>query len=173
MGATTETSARADGPRFRSGRRVWALLAVGVGLGSVGIALWLQHRSDLLPCAWCVLQRLQALVVVVLALLVVVLPGLAARFTGWLGVGVAITGLAAALHQQFNASKDLSCALTLADRVVGSLGLDSRWPDVFQAQAMCNEANVPWMGVPFALWGAAMFIVLIVCLGVAATRERA
>ncbi|MEZ5657218.1 MAG: disulfide bond formation protein B [Burkholderiaceae bacterium] len=168
----SNSDTRAAGPRFLSGRRAWALLAIIVGLGSVGMALWLQHRSDLLPCSWCVLQRLQGLIVVALAIMAIVLPAIVGRAMAWLGVLVAISGLGSALFQHFSASKDLSCDMTLADKIIGALGLDARWPDVFQAQAMCHEANVPWMGVPFALWGAAMFITLIVCLAVAATRNQ-
>ena len=53
-----------------------------------------------------------------------------------------------------------SCRLTLADRIVGSLGLDGLAPEVFAARASCAEASVAMLGVPYALWSLALFVVL-------------
>ena len=166
MNALDTASTRASGPRFSSPGRVAALFAVVVGLGSLGMALWLQHQKDMLPCAWCVLQRLETIVAVFFARRAALTAGVWRRLFAGVGILTALAGLASALWQHFYAANDLSCALTLADRIVGSLGLDSRWPAVFQAQAMCNEANLPWLGVPFALWGALLFVTLTVALSV-------
>jgi hypothetical protein len=31
---------------------------------------------------------------------------------------------------------------------------------MFEATARCDEADRPWLGLPFSLWGAALFVVL-------------
>lgn len=170
MSSHAPAGTRASGPRFLWSRRSLCVVAALYGAACLAAALYLQHRQDMLPCAWCVLQRLQVIVVVALALLAAGLPGVAGRVTAGLGALVALSGLGSALYQQFYAANDLSCSLSLADRIVGSLGLADRWPSVFEAQAMCNEANLPWFGVPFAVWAALMFVLLAGLLAVAGLR---
>jgi len=121
-----------------------------------------QHLLDMQPCAWCVLQRLLFLLVGAFALI------------GWLARGsramaVAMSALAfasaaggtwAALHQQFVASQSESCVFTFADRTMMKLRLDESLPWLFEATASCSEANLPLLGLPFATWSAALFVLL-------------
>lgn len=141
--------------------RLW-LIAVGAAAdGSVALALVLQHVADMQPCAWCVLQRLIYLVIGSLALVAAFTPRSGARRT-WMLLGLAgcAAGLAAALYQHFVAARSDSCALTLADKVIMALQLHELAPWMFVAYAPCNKANLPLLGVPFALWSAALFVAL-------------
>jgi protein dithiol:quinone oxidoreductase len=148
------------------------------GLGCfavVGVALVLQHGFDMKPCVWCTFQRLIYLVAGLLLLLAsrVVMarnPNLG------LGLGLALLvemvaagGLWAALHQHFVASASASCDLTLADRVIMAVDLDKLLPWLFKANASCDQANIPLLGLPFALWSAIAFgiLMLIAFLGMA------
>lgn len=134
---------------------------------AVGLALVSQHRWDMQPCAWCVLQRLLFLLV-----------GLACAAGAWvlrsrgprlgaalLAEAFAAAGLAAALYQHLVASRSDSCVLTLADRIVMALSLHEIAPSMFLATASCAEANLPLLGIPFALWSATAFLLLGVALG--------
>ena len=139
----------------------------GASLAAVAAALYSQHALGMLPCAWCVLQRLLFLAVAAAALLGLVggalLPGRSGRRIGAaLVVGLAGLGMAAALWQHFVAAASGSCDMTLADRVMGATGLDSRWPDVFAAYASCTDAQVNLAGVPYAFWSLALFALLAV-----------
>jgi protein dithiol:quinone oxidoreductase len=153
-----------------------AFFWAGVGcFAVVALALVLQHGFDMKPCAWCTFQRLIYLVLGVLFLIAsrVVMarnPNLKS------GVGLALVaellaagGLWASLHQHFVASASASCDLTLADRVVMSVDLDKLLPWLFKASASCDQANVPLLGLPFALWSALAFaiLMLIALLGTA------
>ena len=84
----------------------------------------------------------------------------------------ALGGLWAALHQQFVASQSQSCAFTFADRTLMKLRLDESLPWLFEATASCSEANVPLLGLPFALWSAALFVLLAGLAARAALRSR-
>ena len=74
---------------------LWLAAVAAGALGAVGVALYTQHRLDMMPCAWCVLQRLVFVAMAVAALVGVLLPSLAGRRLGGAAVGVlALCGLA-------------------------------------------------------------------------------
>ena len=127
-------------------------------------ALLLQHGLDMQPCAWCVLQRL-----FVIALLLATLPGalVGAGRTGLVaataGGALALGGLWAALHQHFVAARTDACGLSLADRVIMAGRLHEIAPWLFMPTARCDEANAPLLGIPFALWSAGLFVFAGLC----------
>ena len=134
-------------------------------LAAVGAALVSQHVYGMEPCPWCVLQRVIFLAIAIACGLGLVLPGAAGRRTGAaLGLLLAAGGIAAALWQHFVAAASASCNLTLADRIVGGLKLDSLVPDVFSARASCADAAVNLVGVPYEFWSLALFAALGVAL---------
>ena len=136
-------------------------VAVVLPLGAVGAALVSQHVFDMQPCPWCVLQRL-----VFVALALAALPAFisrsrtANRLSAVLVVLLAVCGAAAALWQHFVAASTNSCKLSLADRIVSGLGLDSLWPQVFAAYATCADAAVSLLGLPYEAFSLALFVAL-------------
>jgi protein dithiol:quinone oxidoreductase len=137
------------------------LFGLVASLAAVGIALVSQHVYGMQPCPWCVLQRL-----VFVAIAIACAIGLAARRLGSaLALLLALGGSAAALWQHFVAAASDSCKLTLADRIVSGLSLDSLLPEVFQARATCADAAVALAGLPYEFWSLALFVLL----GAAAT----
>ena len=139
------------------------LIAVAVlAFGAVALAWVLQHQFGYAPCPWCTFQRLLYLLIGALALLA---AGVHRRGTLAIALGasvplLALGGVLAAWHQHTVAAQSDSCALTLADRVLGALNLPDLLPTMFEATARCDEANLPWLGVPFALWSLALFCIL-------------
>lgn len=154
-------------------RKVLALVGLACA-AAVGGALIAQHRFGMEPCPWCILQRLLFLTIAVLSLVAAALPWpVARRGLALLVVPVAAGGVAAALWQHFVAAKTASCALTLADRIVGGLGFDTRWPEVFEVRASCADAATKLLGVPFEFWSLALFAVAgVVALVCALSRRR-
>jgi protein dithiol:quinone oxidoreductase len=135
-----------------------ALIAIA-SFGAVGAALVSQYQFDMQPCPWCTLQRLIFLIVGAFALL-----GLLIRSNGVRqvlavgGVLFTVSGMASALWQQLVAAKSDSCNLTLADRIQKSLGLFDLAPAVFAPTASCAEAAVNLLGIPYAMWSLALFL---------------
>ena len=141
------------------------LAIVGVlALGAVGIAAIAQYVFDMQPCPWCVLQRLIYIVVGVLALVGAVLSNTPRRVAIGLAFIFALLGLASALWQQLRAVNEASCDLSLADRIVSGLHLDSLFPQLFVAWASCADAAVSVLHVPFAVWSCAMYVILALLL---------
>jgi disulfide bond formation protein DsbB len=133
------------------------LVIAALCVAALFAALVSQHRFDMQPCPWCVLQRLLFAAIALAALL-----GLAVRRVGAaLALALAAGGAAAALWQHFVASKSQSCDLTLADRIVSdTLQLDRLLPDVFAVRASCADAAVDLLGVPYELWSLALYLLI-------------
>lgn len=151
------------------------LAAAAFALAAVGAALVLQHVFDMRPCAWCTFQRLVYLAVAALAL-----AGWASgartgvrRSFAALAALAALGGVWAALHQHFVSAQTQSCAFTFADRFLMQWRLDETMPWLFMADASCSEANVPLLGVPFALWSTAAFVLLAAGASFAALSPKA
>lgn len=143
--------------------RARTLLAgmVVIPLLAVATALTTQHVGGLMPCAWCVLQRLIFGVIACAGLLGLLLPGvLGSRIGASLALLAAGCGISAALWQHFVASASTSCAMSFADKAMGFTGLDSRFPEVFAAYASCAEAKVDLLGMPYEFYSLTLFIVL-------------
>ena len=141
------------------------LAAAALSLGVVAAALVTQHVLGMLPCPWCVLQRLIFVVIATLALIGAALSAvtrapIARRVAAGLMLLGAVAGAAAALWQHFVASSSTSCNLTLADRVVSATGLDALLPDVFAAWASCADAAAKLLGLPYEVWSLTAFVVL-------------
>ena len=147
----------------RSGGSPRALLlaTVLVPLAAVAAALVSQHVYDMQPCPWCVLQR-----VVFVAIALAALPGLLVNQRGMRRISAAVVltlslcGAAAALWQHFVAASSVSCNMTLADRIVGGLGLDELAPQVFAAYATCADAAVKIAGISYEFFSLTLFIAL-------------
>ena len=150
-------------PKHARGQLWPWLLLVLLPLAAVAAAVVSQHVYGMLPCPWCVLQRLLFVLIALLAL-----PGLLVRVPiVRLAAAVEVllvctAGLAAALWQHFVAASSTSCAMTLADRINTAVGLDALWPEVFAAYATCADAAVKLLGLPYEAYSGALFIVLAV-----------
>jgi disulfide bond formation protein DsbB len=82
------------------------------------------------------------------------------RLAGGLAVLLALGGVASALWQHFVAAATHACSFTLADKIIGSLQLDSLWPDVFSPRASCADAAVNLIGLPYEFWSLGLFVLL-------------
>jgi disulfide bond formation protein DsbB len=145
---------------------------VVVGVGAVGAALVSQHVYGMEPCPWCVLQRVIFLAIALAGIVGLVWRAAAGRvLAALLALALALAGVAAALWQHFVAAKSVSCNLTLADRIVSGLGLDSALPDVFSPRASCADGAVDLFGLPYEFWSLGLYVLLAIA-AVAALRRR-
>ena len=144
------------------------LLAMAVAcVAAVGGALVSQHVFDMQPCPWCVLQRVIYLAIAALCLIGAAGSStFARRGVGVLALLLALSGAASALYQDLVASKSASCNLTFADKVISALGLDGAFPPLLQVTANCSDAAVTMLGIQYAYWSLALFVML----GVASFR---
>ena len=154
------------------GGGAFALIAL-LSFGAVGIALYTQHRLDMQPCPWCVLQRLVFVAIGAWALIGALVPARLARMVSAIGVSLlAGCGIAAALWQHFVAAASASCNLTFADRVMNATGLNARFPEVFAAYASCADAAVSLAGIPYEFYSLALFVLIDGLAILALVRRR-
>ena len=158
-------------PAFRSGR--WFGAIALIALAAVGTALVSQHRFGMEPCPWCILQRLIFVGIAIAALIGLAWRATAGRIVaGLLVLLLALSGIASAAWQHFYAAPSGSCNLTLADKIINGIGLDSMLPDVFAPRATCADAAVSLLGVSYDLWSLALFALLgVAALGVLLRRR--
>lgn len=145
--------------------RVTALLCVA----AVAFALVSQHVFGLLPCAWCVLQRLILLAIAAVALLSAAgwRGAWWRRIGGLLVAGLSASGVVAAWYQYSVAAHSFSCARTFADRLISDWGLDAALPWLFGIYSSCMDASVTLLGLEYALWALILFAITLV-MGLAA-----
>ena len=141
------------------------LLLAGVALiciAALAVALISQHVFDMQPCPWCVLQRVIYLAIALACGLGLLWRSRTGRLVATaLALVLAVSGIAAALWQHFQAAASASCNLTLADKIVSRwLQLDSLLPDVFSPRASCADAAVNLLGVSYDFWSLALFIMI-------------
>lgn len=147
------------------------VLIVFLSLGALGIALASQHFTGMRPCAWCVFQRV-ILIVISLAALVGLVAGRGCRLVAGastiLVAALGLGGIVAAWYQYSVAAVQFSCDQTFADRFMTGSGLDAAVPWLFGIYATCMDARVDLLGVEYALWALALFVIMSV-LGLAGT----
>ena len=128
---------------------------------AVALALLAQYGFGMQPCPWCILQRLIFVSIGALGLLGALLGARPVRFACAALVFVcALLGAAAALWQNAVAAKSSSCNLTLADKVLNALGVETLMPMLFKVTANCADAAVRVLGVAFEHWSLALYLVL-------------
>lgn len=153
----------------------WGLIVCfGVATTALGFGLFAQVVWHMRPCPWCTLQRLIFAALAFVSLFGVLVGLVNSRvgsrrdeltrvvglgFSG-LVIALALGGVAAASWQSFGPVDAAGCSLTLADRIVQSTTLDVRLPLIFSATANCDEANVPLLGIPFAVWSMLTFAMI-------------
>jgi protein dithiol:quinone oxidoreductase len=144
------------------------LVAIGVlSLVALLIALVSQHGFGIEPCAWCVMQRVVVIAIILVAfagaLIARGLPRLGPIVAALLLLTLSICGVLAAWHQHTVAAKTLSCAFTWADRNLMAWQLDSIWPAMFRVGATCADAaSARLAGLAFEVWSGALFVIVAV-----------
>ena len=130
-------------------------------LGAVVAALVSQHGFDMQPCPWCILQRVIYLALAAVCGVAALLTARAARLgLATLALLLALLGGGSAIWQHVVAAKSSSCNLTLADKILNALGVETLFPALFQVTANCADAAVKVLGVPFEYWSLALFTLL-------------
>jgi disulfide bond formation protein DsbB len=130
-----------------------------LSLSALGVALVTQHVFGMLPCAWCVFQRLLCVVIAAVALLGLAWrSGFGARVSAGLTLLAGLCGVAAALWHLLVASSSTSCNLSLAEKIVSGLSLDEILPAVFMPMASCADATAKLLGLPYPLWSLSLFV---------------
>jgi disulfide bond formation protein DsbB len=150
-----------------------ALLAIAFAcFALVGVALYLQHVKDLLPCPLCVIQRYLFLAVGVCSLV--------GAFAGKirLGAGLALLGALGGLgvvgkHLYVLANPGFSCGIDPMETILNKIPTATLMPWLFRADGLCEDARDTLLGLSIPQWSAVWFVLLTAALlWVLARRSR-
>ena len=132
------------------------LLSIALAcFGLIGVALYLQHGLDMLPCPLCVIQRYLFIAVGVFALIgAYTKPKVGAG----LGLLAALGGLyTAGDHLYVLAHPGLSCGIDPVETFLNKIPSATYLPFLFKADGLCEDALAPWFGLSIPQWSFLWF----------------
>ncbi|MEO7493759.1 MAG: disulfide bond formation protein B [Massilia sp.] len=148
------------------------LLAIAAfSIGVVGVALYLQHVKDLLPCPLCVIQRYLFLAIAICALVGAFGKP---RLGAGLGLLAALGGLGVVgKHLWVLAYPGRSCGIDPVETVLNKLPTATAMPWLFQADGICEDARDTILGLSIPQWSAISFVALTAALVYLLVRRAA
>ncbi len=137
----------------------------------IGVALYLQHAHDMLPCPLCVIQRYMFLGVGV-ASLVAAISGKVREGTV-LALLAALGGLVTVgKHLYVIANPGFSCGIDPMETMLNKIPTAEYLPWLFRADGLCEGATDKVMGLAIPQWSAVWFVILTMLLGWVLLRQR-
>ena len=137
----------------------------------IGVALYLQHAHDMLPCPLCVIQRYMFLGVGV-ASLVAAISGKVREGT-ILALLAALGGLyTVGKHLYVIANPGFSCGIDPMETFLNKIPTAEYLPWLFRADGLCEGATDGIMGLAIPQWSAIWFVVLTVLLAFVLLRKK-
>ncbi len=143
--------------------RTVLLIVAAISFALIGVALYLQHAHDMLPCPLCVIQRYLFLAVGIAALI--------GAFAGKikLGAGVALLAALGGLgvvgkHLYVLANPGFSCGIDPMETMLNKIPTATLLPWLFQADGLCENATDGIFGLSIPQWSAVWFMLLTLTL---------
>jgi disulfide bond formation protein DsbB len=146
-------------PRSRTPLLIISLISFAL----VGVAVYLQHAHDMLPCPLCVIQRYLFLAVGIAAL--------AGALSGRLRAGAGVALLAAlgglgvvGKHLYVLANPGFSCGIDPMETMLNKIPTATLMPWLFKAEGLCENATDGILGLSIPQWSAVWFVLLTLAL---------
>jgi disulfide bond formation protein DsbB len=149
-----------------------ALLAIAVtALALVGVALYLQHAHDMLPCPLCVLQRYAFLGIALFCLIGAFIKKPVIGISLALVSGIAGLGVVGK-HLYVLANPGFSCGIDPLTTTLNQIPTATLMPWLFKADGWCEAATDQIIGLSIPQWSAIWFAALTLALGLLLMRRR-
>jgi len=148
------------------------LLIAAVSILLVGVALYLQHAKDMLPCPLCVIQRYLFLGIAIFSLIGAFAGKIKAL--GTLALLCALGGLGVVgKHLYVLAHPGFSCGIDPMETTLNKIPTATLLPWLFRADGLCEAAQDTVLGLNVPQWSAVWFVILTLSLvWVLASRAR-
>ncbi|MES2352032.1 MAG: disulfide bond formation protein B [Pseudomonadota bacterium] len=132
------------------------LLSIALAcFGLIGVALYLQHGLDMLPCPLCVIQRY---LYIAIGVLCVIGAYSQPKVGAGLGLLAALGGLGTAgKHLWVLAHPGLSCGIDPVETFLNKIPTATYLPFLFKADGLCEDALAPWFGLSIPQWSFLWF----------------
>src|SRR5471030_1815096 len=149
------------------------LLSIAIAcFGLIGVALYLQHGLDMLPCPLCVIQRYLFLAIAIVCLIGAY--GRRPKIGAGLGLLAALGGLVTSgKHLYVLAHPGLSCGIDPVETFLNKIPTATYLPFLFRADGLCEDALAPWFGLSIPQWSFLWFGLFTLGLAWLLIRRRA
>jgi disulfide bond formation protein DsbB len=152
--------------------RTALLIIAVVSLVLVGVALYLQHARDMLPCPLCVIQRYLFLGIAIFSLVGAFMKKPVAGTSLALLCGVGGLGVVGK-HLYVLANPGFSCGIDPVETILNKIPTATMMPWLFKADGFCEAATDKVIGLSVPQWSAIWFVVLTLALAWLLIRKRA
>jgi disulfide bond formation protein DsbB len=152
--------------------RTALLIIAFISLALVGVALYLQHVQDMLPCPLCVIQRYLFLGIAIFSLIGAFSskPKIGTTLALLCGIGgLGVVGK----HLYVIANPGYSCGIDPMTTVLNKIPTATMMPWLFKADGFCEAAIDKVVGLSVPQWSAVWFAVLTLALAWMLLRRRA
>jgi protein dithiol:quinone oxidoreductase len=144
-----------------------------ISFALLGVALYLQHVDNMLPCPLCIIQRYAFATVGVICLAFSILPRGATKTGSYLGVLAALSGAGVAgWHLWIKAHPDVSCGIDPLETSLNKIPTAELLPFLFKADGLCTTEYAPILGLSIPQWSLAWFVIFALVLFWAALRQQ-
>ncbi|MDB5727237.1 MAG: disulfide bond formation protein [Noviherbaspirillum sp.] len=148
------------------------LFAALMSFALIGVALFLQHTHNMLPCPLCIIQRYAFAAVGIICLIFAFMPRGATRPGALLGALAALCGAGVAgWHLWVKAHPDVSCGIDPLETSLNRIPTAELLPFVFKADGLCSTEYEPILGLSIPQWSLFWFAVFSILLIWAALRQ--
>lgn len=129
-----------------------------ISIIALSVALISQHYFGAEPCAWCIAQRI---IIILIAFVSIVGIFVKNKFNIFMNIVLSFIGLIVALYQTYIVSSQGDCSVSLAEKIVTYLKLNTLLPSIFESYALCTDSIATFLSVSFVTWGMLFFIFTI------------
>jgi len=150
------------------------LTVAAICLMLLGVALYLQHALDMLPCPLCVIQRYAFAAVAVFCLVGAFLPRTGAAVAAALAGLSALAGAGVAgWHLWIKSQPSASCGIDPLETSLNTIPSAKLLPFLFEANGLCSTEYPPILGLSIPQWSLIWFVLLFLVLAYALRRHCA
>ncbi len=125
------------------------------------IALLHQHYFGMEPCAWCVFQRFFFSLIFFTYFIGFIFNKLQRQVIYFISF-FSLLGIITAIYQTFVANYSESCSISFAETFMSFTQLNKMFPFIFESYALCADANISLIGIPYSVWGLLSFCLIFV-----------
>ena len=149
-----------------SGKRIVLLLIFLICTTVIGYALYLQLVINLLPCPFCIAQRIAYWLVGLTAIFAFIHNprGLGRKIYYSFITVFSLSGLILALHHSWiiRYPEAFQCGISAEEEFLNGLSIANWWPSMFEANGDCADVKWEFMSLTIPNWSVIFFLLILI-----------
>ena len=149
-----------------SGKKIVLLLIFLICTTVIGYALYLQLVINLLPCPFCIAQRIAYWLVGLTAIFAFIHNprGLGRKIYYSFITVFSLSGLILALHHSWiiRYPEAFQCGISAEEEFLNGLSIANWWPSMFEANGDCADVKWEFMSLTIPNWSVIFFLFILI-----------